>query len=102
MIVGELFDLSGDTRLDAAQRNNAYKIANLLHNYSEILAQKQFDSTTAEYNAAISQMAQLNIDLSKTANNIQNLIDAVNDAASLVNAIEGVLKTARSFAIDLS
>ena len=98
VIVGELFDLSGDTRLGAEQRNNAYRIANQLHTYSEILAQKQFDSTTAQYNAAISQMTQLNIDLSRAANDIQNLISAVNDAASLLSAIEGLVKTAASFA----
>lgn len=98
VIVGELFDLSGDTRLGAEQRNNAYRIANQLHTYSEILAQKQFDSTTAQYNAAISQMTQLNIDLSLAANDIQNLMSAVDNAASLLGAIEGLVKTAASFA----
>lgn len=98
VIVGELFDLSGDTRFDAEQRNNAYRTANQLHTYSEILAQKQFDTTTAQYNAAISRMTQLNIDLSRAANDIQNLINAVNDAASLLSAIEGLVNTAASFA----
>lgn len=97
VIVGELFDLSGDSRLAPELRNDAYRAADQLHNYSEILAQKQFDSTAPRYQAAISQMTQINNDLTQAANDLQKLVDAVKDAVSLVGAIEGLLKTAASF-----
>ncbi len=97
IIVGELFDLSGDSRLTAEQQNNAYRAADQLHTYSEILAQRQFDSTTAQYKAAISQMTQINDDLAQAADKIENLVQAVNDAASLIGAVEDLLKTAASF-----
>jgi methyl-accepting chemotaxis protein len=97
VIVGELFDLSEDTRLSDKQRSAAYRTANQLHSYSEILAQKQFDSTTAQYQATIKQMNQINNDLADAAEDIQKLVDAVNDAASLVGAVEDLLKTAASF-----
>jgi hypothetical protein len=97
VIVGELFDLSSDTRLSPQQQSDAYRTANQLHTYSEVLAQKQFDSTTAQYKAAISQMNKINDELAQAAADIQKLVDGVNNAAALVGAIEGLLKTAASF-----
>jgi hypothetical protein len=98
-IVGELFDLSTDTRLSATDQAQAYQSANLLHSYSEILAQKQFDSTKSQYSSAIAQMNQINSDLSDAEAKINDLIKAVNDAAALVTSVEELLKTAASFGI---
>jgi chromosome segregation ATPase len=99
VIVGELFDLSGDTRLTPQQQANAYRIANQFHTYSEILAQKQFDSTKAQYKAAIEEMDKINNDLTQAAGGIQKLIASVNGAAELIGAIEGLLKTVASFGV---
>jgi hypothetical protein len=99
IIVGELFDLSGDSRLSTTDQAMAYQSANLLHNYSEILAQKQFDSTKPQYTAAIDKMNQINADLSDAENEIKQLIKTVNDVASLVSSVEELLKTAASFGI---
>src|SRR5882672_12090825 len=92
-IVGELFDLSGDTRLSTTDQGKAYQSANLLHSYSEILAQKQFDATKPQYTAAIAQMNQINSDLSDAEDEINQLIQAVKDAAALVTSVEELLKT---------
>jgi hypothetical protein len=99
IIVGELFDLSGDSRLSPADQATAYQSANLLHNYSEILAQKQFDSTKPQYTACIDKMNQINADLSEAEDEINQLIKTVNDVASLVSSVEEMLKTAASFGI---
>jgi len=99
IIVGELFDLSGDSRLSTTDQAMAYQSANLLHNYSEILAQKQFDSTKPQYTAAIDKMNQINTDLSDAEAEINDLIKTVNDVATLVTSVEELLKTAASFGI---
>lgn len=99
VIVGELFDLSGDTRLSSDDRAKAYQTANQLHTYSEILAQKQFDSTKLQYTTAINSMNQINTDLAQADVNINMLIQAVGDAASLVGAVEELLKTTATFGL---
>ena len=99
VIVGELFDLSGDTRLSSDDRAKAYQTANQLHTYSEILAQKQFDSTKLQYTTAINSMNQISTDLAQAADNIDELSQAVADASSLVGAVEELLKTAATFGL---
>jgi uncharacterized protein YoxC len=99
IIVGELFDLGGDSRLSTTAQAMAYQSANRLHNYSEILAQKQFDSTRPQYTACIDKMKQINADLSDAENEINLLIKAVDDVASLVSSVEELLKNAASFGI---